>query len=106
MRAKLSSLPATPSATAIEASLPDCTMMPRNRSDSFTRLLSWANIDEPLDGPPPLRQAFSEIRNSLSRLSRPCRISLKITSTVMVLAMLAGTMSSSAFFSNRTVPES
>jgi hypothetical protein len=63
-------------------------------------------MDEPLDGPPPLRQAFSEITNSLSRLRRPSRISLKTTSRVMSLFMLAGTMSSSAFFSNRTVPVS
>ena len=33
MRAKFSSVPASPSATAIAASLPDCTMMPRRRSD-------------------------------------------------------------------------
>ena len=106
MVAKLSSEPAMPSATAIEASLPDWTMMPRRRSESLMRSLSFANIAEPPDELPPRRQAFSEITNSLSRLSRPCLISLKMTSTAMVFAVLAGATSSSAAFSNRTVPVS
>src|SRR5215475_13575474 len=45
--ANCGSLPAMPSASVMQASLPDCTMTPYRRSVTFTRLLSGANIAAP-----------------------------------------------------------
>ena len=99
-----SSLPAIPSASAMQASLPDWIITPCSRLSTLTRLLSAANIAEPPDGAPPLRQAFSLMVISSSILSLPCAIVCSTSSTVISLDMLAGGLSLSAFFSNRTVP--
>ena len=64
--AKASSDPAIPSATTMQASLPDCTMIPRSRSRTDTRVLTMTNIFEP-----PLRHAFSLTGNSSSSEMRP-----------------------------------
>ena len=93
-----------PSASAMQASLPDWMITPCIRSSTLTRLLSGANMVEPPEGAPPLRQAFSVMVISSSSLSLPCAISLNTTSAVISLDMLAGGMSLSAFFSNSTVP--
>ncbi len=74
----------------MQASLPDWMIMPRIRSLTGTRLLSAANIVEPPDGAPPLRQAFSLTGNSSVSLMRPCLISLKTYSAVISLDRLAG----------------
>ena len=97
--AKLASSPATASASAIAASLPDCTIRPCRMSPSFTRLWTMANMVEPPETPPPLRQAFSEIEISVSSVILPAAISWKATSAVASFARLAGTISSSAAFS-------
>ena len=50
----------------MQASLPDWMIMPCRRSSTGTLLWSAANIVEPCEGAPPLRQAFSltDIRRS------------------------------------------
>ena len=65
-------------------------MTPWSRSSTFTRLWSAANMVEPRDGAPPLRQAFSLMTNSSSSLSLPCSSWSNTTSTVISLARLAG----------------
>jgi hypothetical protein len=79
--------------------LPDWTIIPCRISESFTLLFTWANMVDPPETPPPLRQAFSEMPISLSSVNRPCAISSKATRTVAILARLAGTIRSSAAFS-------
>ena len=59
---------------------------------------------EPPAGAPPLRQAFSLIRYSSESLTLPSLRALKTTSTVISFIMLEGARSSSAFFSNSTLP--
>ena len=59
---------------------------------------------EPPDGAPPLRQAFSLTRYSSVSLTVPSLMALNTTSTVISFIMLDGARSSSAFFSNRTLP--
>src|SRR4051795_11978403 len=63
-----------------------------------------ANIVEPPAGAPPLRQAFSLTRYSSVSLMSPCLIARKTTSAVISFIMLDGARSSSAFFSNNTLP--
>ncbi len=99
MRANVASLPAMPSAIAMQASLPDCTITPCRRSITFTRLFSGANMVEPPDGAPPRRQAFSLMMNSVLRSRSPSLIWWRTSSTVISLARLAGEVSWSAAFS-------
>ena len=70
-RAKAASLPAMPSASTMQASLPEWITTPLSRS--LTLILLWiaANMVEPPDGAPPLRQAFSLTTNSSSSLMLP-----------------------------------
>ena len=63
-----------------------------------------ANIVEPPDGAPPRRQAFSLIRYSSLSLIVPSLTALNTTSAVISFIMLDGARSSSAFFSNSTLP--
>ena len=93
-----------PSASAMQASLPDWMMTPRSRSSTRTRLLIGANMLDVRDGAPPVRQALVLIRSSSSSFRRPCLSSLNTTSAVISLDRLAGGTSSSAFRSNSTVP--
>ena len=79
-------------------------MMPQSRSRRPIVLPISANMVEPPEGAPPVRQAFSETTKASSKSSRPWRISSAMTSAVMILAIEAGTISSSAFFENSTVP--
>ncbi len=53
--AKASSVPATASASAMVASLPDCTIMPRSRSATAAGFFGSTNMREP-----PVFQALSE----------------------------------------------
>src|SRR5438093_136158 len=55
--ANVVSFPAMPSASAMQASLPDWMISPLRRSITFTLLWIAANMDEPCEGAPPLRQA-------------------------------------------------
>ncbi len=71
----------------------------------LTRLLIAANMVEPPDGAPPRRQVFSLMRNSSVGLMSPFASALKTTSTVISFIMLDGARSSSAFFSNSTLPD-
>ena len=102
--ANLSSLPAMPSASAMQASLADWMMTPCRRSSTDTRLWIGMNMLDVCDGAPPVRQALVLTMNSSVGLSRPCLISLNTTSAVISLERLAGGTSSSAFFSNSTLP--
>ena len=97
--AKASSLPDRPSATTMQASLPDCTMMPRIRSSTRTCEFTSTNIFEP-----PIRQAFSETGSSSSSDRRPSFSRSNTMCAVMILLMEAGGMETSASFSSRTVP--
>src|SRR6266567_7507483 len=63
-----------------------------------------ANIVEPPEGAPPLRQAFSLMRYSSVSLTLPFLIAWKTVSAVISFIMLDGARSSSAFFSNSTLP--
>src|ERR1700731_216045 len=63
-----------------------------------------ANIVEPPEGAPPLRQAFSLTRYSSVSLTSPCLMAWKTTSAVISFIMLEGALNSSAFFSNSTLP--
>ena len=59
---------------------------------------------EPPAGAPPLRQAFSLTWYSSVSLTSPCLMAWNTTSAVISFIMLEGARSSSAFFSNRTLP--
>ena len=102
--AKVRSLPAMPSASTMQASLPLWMIAPCSRSSTETLLLSAANMVEPPDGAPPLRQAFSLTRYSSVSLISPCLMAWNTTSAVISFSMLDGARSSSAFFSNSTLP--
>src|SRR5437899_2655936 len=102
--AKIRSLPAMPSASAMQESLPLWMIAPCSRSSTDTLLLRMANMVEPPAGAPPLRQAFSLIRYSSVSLILPSLMALKTTSTVISFIMLDGARNSSAFFSNNTLP--
>ena len=102
--AKIRSLPAMPSASAMQESLPLWMMAPCRRSSTETLLLRAANIVEPPAGAPPLRQAFSLMRYSSVSLTLPFLMALNTTSAVISFIMLDGARSSSAFFSNSTLP--
>src|SRR5215217_8158924 len=102
--AKIRSLPAMPSASAMQASLPLWMMAPRRRSSTETLLWMAANMVGPPEGAPPLRQAFSLMRYSSVSLTSPFLRALNTTSAVISFIMLEGARSSSAFFSNSTLP--
>ena len=94
--ANASSEPATCSAIAMQASLPDCTAMPFSMSSSVSRVLTGTIIAEVPDGAPPLRHAYSLIRTASARFTSPFFKARKTTASVMSLLMLAGGASSSA----------
>ena len=84
------SLPAMFSATEMAASLPDWTMMPLSSSSSLAFLPTGTIIAEVPEGAPPLRQAYSLMKNSSSSLIWPAFSALKVTASSMSLLMLAG----------------
>ena len=88
----------------MQASLPLWMMAPCRRSSTETLLWIAANIVEPPEGAPPLRQAFSLMRYSSVSLISPFFSALNTTSAVISFIMLEGARSSSAFFSNSTLP--
>jgi hypothetical protein len=88
----------------MQASLPLWMMAPCRRSSTETLLLMAANIVEPPEGAPPLRQAFSLMRYSSVSLMSPCVMAWNTTSAVISFIMLEGARNSSAFFSNSTLP--
>src|SRR5215467_2341682 len=98
------SVPAMPSASAMQASLADWMMTPCSRSSTATLLWIGMNMLEVCEGAPPRRQALVLTRNSVVGLSLSCLIRLNTSSAVISLDKLAGGMSSSADFSNSTVP--
>jgi hypothetical protein len=69
--AKFSSEPAMPSAMMMQPSFADWTMMPLSRSSTRIEEPSSANMVDPPDTAPPLRQAFSLTWNSSSNDRRP-----------------------------------
>ena len=71
--AKFSSPPAMASASAMQASLPDCTIMPLIRSSTFTCVPTWMNMREP-----PVFQARSETGTAWSIFSVPCLSAAKV----------------------------
>ena len=102
--ANMRSLPAMPSASAMQESLPLWMIAPCSRSLTATLLLIAANIVEPPEGAPPRRQAFSLMRYSSVSLTSPFLTALNTTSAVISFIMLDGARNSSAFFSNSTLP--
>src|SRR5450432_1988515 len=98
------SLPAMPSASAMQESLTLWMIAPCSRSSTETLLLSAANMVEPPAGAPPRRQAFSLMRYSSVSLMSPCLMAWNTTSAVTSFIMLEGARNSSAFFSNSTLP--
>src|SRR4029450_11685426 len=79
-------------------------MAPCRRSSTAILLWMAANMVDPPEGAPPLRQAFSLTRYSSVSLTSPCLMAWKTTSAVISFIMLDGALSSSAFFSNSTLP--
>jgi hypothetical protein len=59
--ANVASLPPTASASAIDASLPDCTIMPFSSTSTGTELPIARYVVEPSEPAPPVRQAYSLI---------------------------------------------
>jgi len=104
LTANSDSVPAMPSASTMQASLPDWMIMPCSRSSTGILLLSAANIVEPCETAPPLRQAFSLTEYSSVSLMRPSFISWKTYSEVISLARLAGKISLSGSRSYNTPP--
>src|SRR5215469_15461322 len=98
------SLPAIPSASAMQASLPLSISAPCRRSSTETLLLMAANMVEVPEGAPPLRQAFSLTRYSSDSLTVPSLMAWNTTSAVISFIMLEGARNSSAFLSNSTLP--
>src|SRR5450830_1097256 len=88
----------------MQASLPDWTIMPCSRSSTGILLWIAANMVEPCEGAPPLRQAFSLTVYSSVSLMRPSLSSWNTYSAVISLARLAGKMSWSESRSNSTPP--
>ena len=97
--ANASSLPDMPSASVMQASLPDWTTMPWIKSLTLTSDLRFTNMADVPEGPPPVRQACSETLNVVSILSVPDFNASNATASVMSLLMLAGGTSLSASFS-------
>src|SRR5260221_5266912 len=79
-------------------------MAPCSRSSTGILLWMAANMVDPPEGAPPLRQAFSLTGYSSVSLISPCWMAWKTTSAVISFIMLDGALSSSAFFSNSTLP--
>src|SRR5664280_2261549 len=97
-------LPNTDLASTMQASLPDWMIMPCSRSSTGILLWIAANMVEPCEGAPPLRQAFSLTVYSSVSLMRPSLSSWNTYSAVISLARLAGKMSWSGSRSNSTPP--
>ena len=95
-----------PSATMMQPSLADCTTMPWISASSGMTDFSAANMVEPPEGAPPVRQAFSLTTNVSVSARCPVLIALKMTSDVISLASDAGGISLSASLENSTVPVS
>src|ERR1700682_6105358 len=87
-----SSLPATASASAMQASLPDWITIPRISSSTFTGRRGWMNMRDP-----GARQARSETFTCWPRESFLSRSAVNTTYAVMILVSEAGSMRSSAF---------
>ncbi len=99
---KLSSEPATPSASATDASLPDCTTMPRTSSSTFGVIVVSMNISEP----PPLRSAHARIDTGsvCSSESFLSRIALNTRYAVISFVSDAGSALASASRSASVCP--
>ena len=93
--ANLPSLPPMFSAMEMAASLPDCTMMPLSSSSTVALVPTGTNIADVPEGAPPLRQAYSLMKNWSSSFTSPAFSALNTTASSMSLLMLAGCMSSS-----------
>ena len=102
--ANSSSLPAMPSASAMQASLPDWMMTPRSRSSTFTRLWIGANMVERARRRAALAPGIGADDEFVVELEAALLDLVEHDLGGHQLGRLAGATSSSAFFSNRTVP--
>ena len=95
--ANSSSVPAIPSANAMQASLPDATIIPLKRFSTDTSSPTIINIDEypAVDS----LQAFSDTINFSSSVSSPFLIKSKAIIEVIIFVIDAGYMEMSASFS-------
>ena len=91
-----SSSPEMPSAITTAASLPDCTIKPISKSERDTSLLSSRK-----DLDPPILHAFLETLNVSVSFKTPFFILSKTMYEVITLAIDAGFIISSLFFSNK-----
>ena len=82
---KALSEPEMPSASTMQASLPDWMIMPRSRSSTRTSLPSSTNILEP-----PIFQAVSDTLKVVSMVISPFLSSSKTTAAVISLVIEAG----------------
>ena len=98
-RAKASSVPASPSATTTQASLPERTTMPLINSSTVGRSVSLRNMVEPC-----IDLAWDETGKRSSRFTRPSRSASNSMLIVISFDIEAGGSFSCAFFSRSTVP--
>ena len=98
-----SSVPAIPSAKAIQASLPDTIIIPFNKFSTLTLSLGIINIEEnPFED---ILQAFFDTLNFSSNFKSPFLIKSKATIAVIIFVIEAGDIFCSLFFSNKTSPD-
>ncbi len=88
-----------PSASTMQASLPDCTIMPWMRSFTVTVWPSGTNIFDP-----PIRHAFSLTGSPWSSVNRPALSMPKTIYAVISLVMEEGVICVSAALSSSTAP--
>ena len=107
IEAKVSSVPAMPSASAIAASLPDWMMTERRRFRDADLGIELGEHGRAARGGAAVAPGVLGDEELVGQLTGGRRaMSLKTTATVMSLAMLAGSIGRSASFWKSTVPDS
>ena len=96
--ANFSSVPASPSATTTQASLPELMMIPWIRSLTVGRSSSFRNMVDP-----PISRARVETEKVVSIVTRPSRIASNSMFRVISFDIEAGGSAWSAFLSRSTV---
>ena len=97
MSANSSSLPAIPSAKAMQASLPETIIIPLSKFSTVISSLCIMYIEE--TSLPASRHAFSDTKNLSSKLNSPFLINSKATIEVIILVIDAGNIERLGFFS-------
>src|SRR5689334_25271259 len=93
------------SASTTDASFPDNVTMPFNRFSTLTCSLGLRNMVEPAAGPCHFCQVSGRTVHILSSFSSPRLMRSKATLLVIIFAIDAGGMRTSAFLLYRTAPD-